>query len=471
MALDWLSRRASALRPSDRRLPPGPPGLPLLGSVVDVYRDVLHVMSDGLRDYGDTVRYRFGPFDMVVVHRPEDIRAVLLERAGDMHKSPSYRGIELVLGNGLLTSEGAFWRRQRKLMTPAFHHERLVGFCDTMVRCASELADDWLAGLAGGELGVVDVHAQMLALTFRIVGLTLFSTELGGDAGKMGPALSTLISHANFVAVTLLLAPPPWIPTPRNRRFRAAKAIVDDVVLGIIAARRETGEDPGDLLGMLMAATDEDSGVGMTDQELRDEIATLVLAGHETTAQALTFTLMLLSRHPEVERRVVAEIREVCGDRAPSHADLDALEFTGWVIDEALRLYPPAWLFERQAQAPIELDGYALAKGSLLAVCPWTLHRHPAHWQNPEGFDPERFSPARSRQRARYTYLPFGGGPRTCIGVNFALYEIKLVLATLLQRVAFELVSGQDLRLTAEVTLRPAHGLKMRVRARERVSE
>jgi cytochrome P450 len=451
----------------DRRLPPGPEGLPLLGSYLDVHHDMLGMFERGLRDHGDTVRYRFGPFDFIAIHRPEDIRTVLLERADDFRKSPSYEGLRLVIGDGLLTSEGEFWRRQRKLATPAFHHQRLRDFCETMVRCASERADEWQAIVAAqGSDARIDLHEHMLALTFRIVGHTLFSTELSDKAGDMGPAMATVLEHANYVASAMLLNPPPWVPTPRNLRFRKAMAIVDDVVLGIIAERRRTSEDTGDLLGMLMAATDETGQVRMSDQELRDEVATLVLAGHETTAQTLSWTFMLLSRHPEIERRVVAEIREVCGDRPPCFEDLKALEYTGRVIDESMRLYPPAWLFERQPLVDVELDGYDIPAHTLVAIVPWTLHRHPRYWDNPEGFDPDRFLPERVAERPRYTYLPFGGGPRQCIGVNFALYEAKLVLATLMQRFSPALVPGQDLRPEASVTLRPRHGLQMWLRPR-----
>ncbi|NVB37118.1 cytochrome P450 [Pseudenhygromyxa sp. WMMC2535] len=469
LARTWKRRRELGAR----ELPPRHPGLPLVGSILDIHDDALAMFERGLLEQGDTVRYRLGPFELVAIHRPEDIRTVLLERAGDMARSPNYEGLRLVLGQGLLTSDGEFWKRQRKLATPAFHHKRLLELCDTMVRCTVDLGEGWSTRLStsagrGPADATVDVHAAMMALTFRIVGLTLFSTELSHDAGDAGPALTTVLEHANFTIASMQLAPPPWVPTPRNRRFNAAKRVLDDVVERIIRERRALADHdeaalPNDLLSMLMRATDETGRERMSDVELRDEIMTLVLAGHETTAQALSWTLMLLSQHPAVERALVDEVREVCGDRPPTMADLDALAYTGRVIDESMRLYPPAWIFERLTKVDLELGGYFIPAETMIAIVPWTLHRHPRLWDNPEGFDPDRFTEARSQGRPRYAYLPFGGGPRQCIGLNFARYEAKLVLATLIQRFRFELLPGQDLRPEPSVTLRPRHGLKMRL--------
>ncbi|NJK33184.1 MAG: cytochrome P450, partial [Deltaproteobacteria bacterium] len=316
---------------------------------------------------------------------------------------------------------------------------------------------------------VVDMHEQMMALTFRIVGLTLCSTELSDKAGAMGPALTTALNFANEIVTSLTLQPPLWVPTANNRRFRAALAVLDSVVQGIIDERRRSGEEHGDLLDMLMSAMVEDESgrlEPMSDRELRDNLATLVVAGHETTANLLSWTFLLLARHLEIERRLYTEIERVCGGAAPKVEQVPELTYTGQVIDEALRLYPPAWIFEREAHAEVEIDGYSLPPGTIVAIPTWTLHRHPGFWSRPDHFDPERFSEAAKAGRPRYVYIPFGGGPRVCIGNAFALLEAKLALATLVQRFRFELIPGQDLRPDAAITLRPRAGLRMRVIAR-----
>jgi cytochrome P450 len=442
-------------------LPPGPIGLPFLGSLLQVWSDPLDLLATGVRRFGDTVMFRFGPYRYVLVHKPSDVRHVLLGNHDNYTKSINYQGIKLLLGEGLLTSEGSFWRRQRKLAQPAFHHRHLVSFADTMSRCTEETLERWERR---GLDRIVDVHDEMMRLTFRIVGLTLTSTDLEREARAMGEALTVALRFGNDYAESIVKLPL-WLPTPNNVRFLRAKGALDATILGIIRERRASGEDIPDLLSTLMHATDE-PGAGqnperMTDDQLRDELMTMVLAGHETTANALTFTFYLLSRHPEVARRVEAEVDEVLAGRAPTFADLDRLTYTGWVIDEALRLYPPAWIFERQAIEADELDGYHVPAGTIVAVCPWTLHRHPAYWDNPEGFDPERFSDSEGRDR--YTYMPFGGGPRMCIGNAFAKMEAKIVLASLLRRVHFELVPGTTLALEPSITLRPRGGLPMRL--------
>jgi cytochrome P450 len=439
-------------------LPPGPRGLPLIGSFVDAHRDILGLLERSVRDFGPTVRIRFGPFDVALIQRPEDIRHVLVQNHENYQKSPTYAVLRMVLGNGLLTSEGAFWRRQRKLAQPAFHHQRLVGFADTMARLADDCAHTW------ERADEVDVHQEMMRLTLRIVGHTLLSTELADDAGRLGAALGEVLAYAqNFEALLFL---PSWVPTVGRRRARRAIAELDAIVLRLIADRRSRGEPGDDLLGMLLEATDDAGRPGMTDQQLRDELMTLILAGHETTANALSWTFYLLSRHPEVEARLVRELREVIGTGPARFGDLDRLVYTECVIREAMRLYPPAWMIERQAIARDRVGGYDLPAGWLVAVAPWTLHRDPDLYPEPEAFRPERFAPEAAASRSRYAYLPFGAGPRTCIGNAFAVMEAKLVLATLASRFRLTRVSSAPVEPDPGVTLRPRGDLRMRVTAR-----
>lgn len=437
---------------------PGPRGLPWIGSFIDARRDVLGLLERGVREHGPTVRFRMGPYRLVIVNRPEDVRHVLVQNRDNYIKSPSYRFLRSVLGNGLLTSEGKLWRRQRKLAQPAFHHRSLAGFAETMSRLTGDLAARW----ASEPPRVRDVHEEMMGVTLRIVGHTLMSTELAGDASDISEALEVVLAMANELEAFLFL--PEWLPTPSKRKAARATAALDKIVYRVIAQRRAAAEPGRDLLGMLMAATEGDES--MTDVQLRDEVMTLILAGHETTANALSFALLLLARHPEVAERLRAELDEVLGDRLPELGDLDKLAYTEQVIKEAMRIYPPAWMFERQALADDVLGDYRLPAGYLVGISPWTLHRDPQVYPDPERFDPDRFAPEAVAARNRYSYLPFGGGQRTCIGNAFAMMEAVIVLATLVSRFDFELISKGQISLEPSITLRPRHGIQMKVRAR-----
>ncbi len=441
--------------PADNlRKAPTPKGAPLLGNLLEAWRDPLTLFLRARRELGDVVLFEFGPQKYFLVNDLAAVKHVLVDNHKNYVKSRSYRGLKLVLGAGLLTSEGDFWKRQRRLVQPAFHRDRLAGFAQTMVQSTKDMIDRWETFPEGQPF---DVHAEMMRLTFRLVGQTLFSTEVDGDAREIGQALSIALHFANEYAESLI-TPPVWLPTPKNLGFKRAIATLDRMVQRIIDERRK--RDVGqDLLSMLMAVKDEDTGETMSDRQLRDEVMTLVLAGHETTANALSWTFYLLSRHPDVERRLACEIARVLGGRAPSLADLPRLPLCANVIHEAMRLYPPAWTFERQALGADELVGYAIPTGAIVAISPFTLHRHPAHWDNPEGFDPDRFTPERAEGRPRHAYLPFGGGPRVCIGNSFALMEAQLIVASVVQRQRLSLVPGHPIELEPVVTLRPRHGI------------
>ncbi len=309
---------------------------------------------------------------------------------------------------------------------------------------------------------VIDVHAEMMKLTLRIVARTLFSTVVGSEADAIREALGVAIHYANDYAEAIVKLPP-WLPLPKNFRFRRSMKTLDSLVFRIIDARRR-GENEGasDLLALLMAATED--GRGMSDTQLRDEVMTLVMAGHETTANAMAWTFYLLSKDPEIERRLRADVVAAIGERAPAVEDAPRLKYARMVIDESMRLFPPVWAIERQSLEDDVVGGCHIPKGAFLALSPFLLHRHRAHWENPEGFDPERFAPEQVEKRSRFAYLPFGGGPRQCIGMGFALVEAQMLLARITQRFRLELLPGYRVELEPVVTLRPRGGMPMRLR-------
>ena len=444
---------------------PGPRGLPWFGSVFPAWNDPLALFLGSRDRYGDVVRFKFGPFQYYLVNDPDVVKHVLVDNPKGYTKSRNYLGLKVVLGEGLLTSEGDHWRRQRKLAQPAFHRDKLAGFATSMSRATRDMLTRWSSE---GSARSFCIHSEMMRLTFRIVGLTLFSSDVDGDAKDVGQALEVAMHWANDYAESMIRVPP-YIPTPGNVRFKRAKKTLDDVVFRLISERRaqaaKSGDFGDDLLGMLMASTEEGSSSGMDDQQLRDEIITMILAGHETTANLLSWTFSLLSKHPDVERRVREEARRVLGDRDPVLEDVRGLEYTKMVLEEALRLYPPAWVFERQAIAPDTLGGYPIEPGAIIGICPYVLHRHPDHWENPEGFDPERFHPERTAKRPRYAYLPFGGGPRTCVGNHFAMMEAQILLAMIVREQRLELDPSHRVVLDPVITLRPKTGIRVTRRA------
>jgi len=453
---------------ADVTIAPGPKGVPWFGSTLRAWKDPLDLFLESQATYGDIVRFRFGPFTYYLVNDPDVVKHVLVDNPKGYTKSRNYLGLKLVLGDGLLISEGDHWRRQRKLAQPAFHRDRLAGFARTMTECTRSTIDRWRIELSEGASETIDIHEEMMRLTFRIVGLTLLSADVDGSAKEVGKAMDVAMHFANDYAEALIRLPPS-LPTPANLRFKKAMKTLDDVVFRIIAERRAmagaTKHFGDDLLGMLMEATDEGTDTGMDDKQLRDELITMVLAGHETTANLMAWTFHLLSKHPEIERRVRDEAVRVLGpDGDPKLEDVKSLEYTKRVLDEALRLYPPAWAFERQAIAADQLGPYPIEAGSIIGFSPYVLHRHPAFWENPEGFDPDRFLPERSAGRPRYAYLPFGGGPRVCVGNHFAMMEAQIILAMIVRDFRMELVSSHPVVLDPMITLRPKHGIKMRRR-------
>jgi cytochrome P450 len=366
--------------------------------------------------------------------------------------------LRLFLGNGLFTSDGDFWRRQRRLAQPAFHRRRVANFGALMTDATLAKLERWRTRVSQDR--PLDVADEFMRLTMEVATLALFSTSGRGDIYKIGSAITTLLDDVTF-RFTFPFYPPLKVPTPRNRRFLAARATLDAIVYRIIAERRQRPDEHDDLLAMLMQARDEETGEGMSDRQLRDEVVTLFLAGHETTANALTWASFLLSTHVAVERRLRAEVDEALQGRVPTASDLPRLPYTRMVIDETLRLYPPAWITNRRAIEADAVCGYRIPADATVSISPYVTHRDPTLWENPEGFDPERFTPERSARRPHYAYFPFGGGPRQCIGKGFALMEATLVLALLTQRYELHLVPGRRGETEALATLRPRYGMWM----------
>lgn len=441
---------------------PGPRGTPVFGSMRAFQRDKLGFIR-GLTRYGDVARYRMAHLTWYQVNHPDGVRRVLQENNRNYGKGSLTLGIfKPVLGEGLLTSEGGLWLRQRRLMQPVFHKRSVAAFGSLMTDETLAMLGRWRPAIRNG--APLDVPAEMARLTLDIATSSLFHAHVGEETGAIARAVNTLVEDLGY-RFEVPFYPPPSVPTPRNRRRRAALRTVDRAVYEIIAERRRGGGEEEDLLALLMGTRDEVTGEAMDDRQLRDEVITLFLAGHETTANVLSWALYLISAHPEVEGRLLDELDGVLGTdgrrRTPTIEDVPRLTYTKMVIDETMRLYPPAWITNRQALADDEILGHRIPAGAFVMVSPYVLHRHPDYWERPDEFDPERFAPGRGGGRPRFAYFPFGGGPRQCIGQSMALVEAQLVLATILGRCRLRAVPGEPVEAEALATLRPRGGLRM----------
>jgi len=440
------------------KLPPGPFYWTPFGAGEEMRGDPLAFTARMAREYGDAVCMRLGPIRVYLFHHPDAVKHVLQDNNQNYVKGEIIGRVKVLIGEGLFTSEGDFWRRQRRLAQPAFHRERIAGLAGTMIRRTAERLDGWELAVRRGE--PIDVGAEMNALALTIVGETLFGRDLSGEARDAGQALRIALEVTAHRGMSYVV-PPIWWPTKRTRAFRGAVRVLDTLVYDMIDARRRA-EQPGDaLLGMLMAARDEETGDGMTVRQLRDEVMTFLLAGHETTAVALAWTWYLLARHPEIAERTRAEVLGVLGDRPPSLEDLPRLPLARMVVEEAMRLYPPVWGIGRQSIAADRIAGWDIPAGALVNLSPWVTHRHPAIWNDPERFDPERFRPGGERARPRFAYFPFSGGPRLCIGEAFSMLEAQIIVAMMLQRYRLTLVDPRPVDIETTLTIRPRGGLPM----------
>jgi cytochrome P450 len=456
-----------SVRPDEAaELPPLVPGSFLLGSAVEMRRDVIGLCERSFARYGDVVRFAVGPpgvrFGLYLLFHPDAAHRVFAAGAANYRKdNPFYAEVRNGFGNGLLTSQDDDWQRQKRFLQPLFTVKRVTGYAGAMADEAQRLAGRWRSKPAG----VVDLHAEMTALTLQVVCRVLF----GADAEQVLPALRRSFSplgeavrRRGFAPVRLPLA---W-PTPVNRQLTRSRAEMFGACDDIIARRRAagpaagSGPGPDDMVGLLLTA--RDSGAALTDTEVREQVLIFLLAGHETTSTALTFTLHLLGRHPEVQRRVRAEVAAVLGDRAPTAEDAAALTYTTMVLKEAMRLYPSAPFTGRRAVEADEIGGYRIPAGSDVVLATWIIHRHPEFWADPERFDPERFTAEQEKTRHRYAWCPFGGGPRACIGQHFSMLESVIILATLVRDFEFA-APPTDPAYTNHITLRPTHGVPSNV--------
>ena len=419
----------------------------------------LSFLSKLAREYGDVSQFTVGPRPVYFFAHPDHIREVLIARNSSFMKGIALQRTKVALGDGLLTSEGELHKRQRRLAQPAFHRERIHRYGEVMVEKGARVRERWRDGEE------LDVAHQMMRLTLAVVAQTLFDADVDDEADEIGAALSELILMFPLVVHPLATFFLRWPVLPQVRRFRRALARLDRTIYAIIDERRRAGVDRGDLLSMLILATDvEGDGGGMSDARLRDETMTLFLAGHETTANALSWTLYQLARNPDVERELHRELDSVLGGRLPTPADYPRLPYTEMVLAESMRLFPPAWAVGRMALEDVGIGEWTVPRGALVLVSQWVTHRDARFWPDPERFDPLRFIPDAKAERPKMAYFPFGGGPRICIGESFAWMEGVLLLATLAQKWRF--LRGGDVEPHALITLRPKSRMKMRVVAR-----
>lgn len=439
------------------RRAPGPTGYPVLGSALGIGRQgVLPFFVAAQKRYGDLVRFQIGPIAGHLVVAPEHIEQVLGARQASYAKGRAWDTMRLLSGNGLLTSEGAHWQRQRRLLQPFFTPKAVAAYSSEMTAVAAEVADGWQRAAQAGQ--TIELHDEMMNLALDVLGRTLFGVRFSDQAKPVGLAVYQAMS---FVAerTRSLLPPPLWLPTPGNRRFLRAKATLTRFIRDRICSRADDGQATPAMLAALREARDPETGQGMSEQELIDELITFVIAGHETSAVALTWTFSLLGRHPEVEARLHAELDAVLAGRLPTLADLPALTYTRLVIDETLRLYPTAWIFPRTCVQDETLGGFHIPRDSMILVCPYLAHRLERYWPEPEKFRPERFLSDGASQRPRHAYLPFSAGLHTCIGQHFSMQELVLALATLAGRCRVRLHDQSPPPFDAQSTLRPARAM------------
>jgi len=465
---------------SNGKIAPGPRGLPVVGNLLELQRkDPFRILVDNWRAYGDVVRFKMGPITQHLFVQPDHVKHILVNNKANYWKGIGMAKLKLMLGQGLFTSEGELWQRQRRLMQPPFTAKGVTRYAEDMTAETEAMLTRWhpsgeaisrmaagMTNAAGAMLDTwqpgqtIDISAEMLRLALNVISKTMLGINVEEYAVDTAQAFTYALEFIVGRTVTILDVPL-FIPTPDNRRFKAALHTLDTLIYRIIEERRAHADGQPDLLTALLNAKDEETGQGMSRQQLHDEVMTIFFAGHETTALSLTWLWVLLSAHPEAEAKLRAELDAVLGGRTPTLADVPNLKYTRRVIDEAMRLYPPAAIFVRDAIHDDDIGGYHVPAKSMMVLSPFLTQRHPEFWENPEAFEPERFDPERAEKRHHYAYFPFGGGQRTCIGNHFTLLENTLVVATVAQRYRLALAPGQSIEPKFLGTLRPARHVQM----------
>ena len=433
------------------------PGLPYFGTMLSFAHDPI-AYEVGLRKTADIVATTgFGRRFYAISH-PDLIEDVLVTKNTHFRKAPGLRSLTQIFGNGLLTSDGDFWLRQRRLASPSFHRQRIAAYADRMVQAAVRMLDTWRPGQT------LDLHQQMMHLTLDIVAACLFGTDTSTEAGRIGHALDAVMNLLNNQGLIKLIQGMLRIRTREHEEFDDGIKTLDEVIYGIIRSRQQSDDDHGDLLSMFLAARDEDGGQ-MSELQLHDECLTMFIAGHETTALALSWAWYELTQNPTNADRMRAELVQVLAGRPPTLADLPALPYTSQIMTETMRLHPPAWNISREAITDVEIGGRMIPAGAEILMSQYAVHRHPRYYEDPDTFKPGRWSDDLARTLPKYAYFPFGGGPRLCIGQQFAQMEAILILATMAQRFDLHLVPGQRIVPQPGITLRPKYGLKVKLRS------
>jgi cytochrome P450 len=437
---------------------PGPRGLPFLGVMREMVGDMLRLFTDTARQYGGIAQFKLLNKSYLLVTHPDYVKYILQDNYKNYIRGRSVETGRVLLGNGLPLIDGDFWLRERRLLQPAFHRDRIASLAATAGQVIEPFIQSWTSNARTGQ--PLDMDEEMMRLTLTVIIKSMFSADIDDRIRSLSQAFN-IASRFMLWRSQQMWAPPLNIPVPRNVEYNRAVKTLDETIYPLIADARRTPKD--DLLGMILAMRDADTGEGISDQQARDEVVTLFFAGHETTAATMTWAFHLLSRHPDVEERVRAELQTVLGGRLPAFSDLQKLTYTQQVIHEVLRLYPSAYLFAREAVAEDVIDGYPIPPNVLIFITPYITHRDPKYYPDPERFNPDRFAPEQVASRPRHHYFPFGEGPHVCIGNNFALMEMQLILALALQRFRLKEVPNQPVAIQPEATLRPKYGMKMTV--------